>query len=348
MAVLVAAATSVHLWEAPGKKPLYTCVSPAVARALQAMPLLVGKLRGRDVAHIPVYSWSQIELQALCTGEQSGALLRADAASYGTVVAPSPVHGRGVFAARPLRVGQRILPFFGQLVHEDLEEAALSPLAQGPVQTYGGDLVPLHLRCSAWTWLSTSMEVRMHKRFWEGAVECSRLSWVPEIGTKVSVSRTRPSARSVWIVPASFCAAGSVNDPRPHRTANVKFEQVFDPVYSAAQLLAPGVVRMVVLRDILVGEELFVDYGAGVEGGGASGGVTQNAHPRCCCCSCGSAAADDGHADGAGEGGGTVIRGAAQRRGSERSSDGGCDGREVAGLGVRAPTLAAEATRTAR
>lgn len=89
-------------------------------------------------------------------------------------------------------------------------------------------------------------------------------------------------------------------------------------------------------------------HDARVEGGGASGGVTQNAHPRCCCCSCGSAAADDGHADGAGEGGGTVIRGAAQRRGSERSSDGGCDGREVAGLGVRAPTLAAEATRTAR
>lgn len=248
-------------WEAPCKKPLYTCVSPAVARAVKAMPLLVGTLRGRDVAHIPVGSWSQVELQALYTGDQSGALLRADAASYGTVVAPSPVHGRGVFAARPLRVGQRILPFFGQLVYDDLEEAAQSPLAQVPVEAYGGDLVPPHLRCSAWTWLSTSMEVRMHKRFWKGAVECSRLSWVPEIGTKVSVSRTRPSARSMWIVPASFCAAGYVNAPRPHRTANVKFEQVFDPVYSFAQLLAPGVVRMVVLRHILVGEELFVDYG---------------------------------------------------------------------------------------
>lgn len=101
----------------------------------------------------------------------------------------------------------------------------------------------------------------MHKRFWTGAVDCSQLSWVPAIGTKVSVSRTRPSARSVWIVPATFCAAGYVKDPRPHRTANVKFEQLFDPVYSSAQLLAPGVVRMVVLRDVLVGEELFVDYG---------------------------------------------------------------------------------------
>lgn len=104
------------------------------------------------------------------------------------------------------------------------------------------------------------MEVRMHRRFWKRAVACSPLSWEPAVGTKVSAYRTRPSARSVWIVPATSCATGYVNDPRPH-TANVKFEQLFDPVYSFAQLLAPGVFRMVLLRDSLVGEELFVDYG---------------------------------------------------------------------------------------
>lgn len=52
-----------------------------------------------------------------------------------------------------------------------------------------------------------------------------------------------------------------MNDPRLYRTPNVKFEQMFDPVYSSTQLLAPGVVRLVVLRRIRVGEELLVDNG---------------------------------------------------------------------------------------
>lgn len=98
-------------WEAPSKELLYTYVSSAVARAVQSVPLLVGNLRGRDVPHIPDDSWSPSKLQELYAGEQSGALLRSDAMSYGTLVAPWPVHGRRVFAARPLRTGQRVLPF---------------------------------------------------------------------------------------------------------------------------------------------------------------------------------------------------------------------------------------------
>lgn len=248
-------------WEAPMNKPLYTCVSSAVARAIHDMRHPVGITPGRDLQHIPVDYWRQDELQALQVGQQSGSLLLADAAAYGTVVAPSTVHGRGVFATRRLRKGQRILPFFGQLVYDDLELAALSSSGEERSQTYGNDLMPPHLRCTAWEWLSTSMEVRMHKRFWKGTEDCSRMSWVPAIGTKACVSRTRPSARPVWVVPAAFCAARFVNDPRPYQTANVQFEQLFDPVYSSTQLLAPGVVRMVVLRRIRVGEELFVDYG---------------------------------------------------------------------------------------
>lgn len=44
------------------------------------------------------------------------------------------------------------------------------------MQTYGGGILPSYLRCTAWTWLSTSMEVRMNKRFWKDTPGCTHMS----------------------------------------------------------------------------------------------------------------------------------------------------------------------------
>lgn len=248
-------------WEAPSDKPVYTCVSAAVARAFRDVHCTSSCVPDRDLCNIPVDFWHPSELDVLYAGQEDGSLLQTDAAASGTVVAPSTVHGRGVFATRRLNVGRRILPFFGQVVYHDLESAALASCADKQPPLYGGDAVPAPLRCTAWTWLSTSMEVRMHRRFWRCTEDCSRLAWVPNIATKASVSKTRPSARSVWVTPAACCAAGFVNDPRPHLSANVRFVQTFDPVCSSSQLLAPGIVQMIVIRRIRAGEELLVDYG---------------------------------------------------------------------------------------
>lgn len=248
-------------WEAPTDKPAYTCVSRAVARAVRDVHQKIGRFSDRDLCNVPVDSWRASELDVFYAGQVNGSLLQTDAAAYGTVVAPSAVHGRGVFATRELEAGHRILPFFGQVVYHNLERAALTSRTEERPRLYGGDSVPTSLRCNAWTWLSTSVEVRMHRRFWRGTTDCSRVSWVPSIGTKACVSTARPSARSVWVTPAACCAAGFVNDPRPYDTANVMFEQPFDPVNTTTQLLAPGVVKLLVLRRIDAGEELLVDYG---------------------------------------------------------------------------------------
>lgn len=103
----------------------------------------------------------------------------------------------------------------------------------------------------------------MHRRFWRGTAECRRLSRVPTtLATKACHVTERPSVHPLWVVPAAFCASGFINDARPHRSPNVDFVQVFDPVQTSTQLLVPGLVLMVVIEDIAAGEEVVVDYGA--------------------------------------------------------------------------------------
>lgn len=248
-------------WEAPADKPAYTCVSTAVARAVRDTHRASRCFPDRDLYNVPVDYWRPSELDVLYAGQDDGSLLQIDAAASGTVIAPSSVHGRGVFATRRLNVGRLILPFFGQVVYHDLESDALSSRTEEHPRLYGGDAAPAPLRCTAWTWLTTSIEVRMHRRFWRGTEDCSRMAWVPYIATKASVCKSRPSACSVWVTPLACCAAGFVNDPRPHRAANAKFVQTFEPVRTASQLLAPGIVQMMVIRRIRAGDELLVDYG---------------------------------------------------------------------------------------
>lgn len=216
----------------------------------------------RNLAEIPVNLWDHDELSILRREQRLGSLLKADAADSWTVVAPSGIHGMGVFAASPLRVGLRILPFYGQIVYHDLEHAATSTNIFKQMAKYGSEELPSWLSSTAWKWLSTSMEVRMHRRFWNRSAECRRLSRVPTaLATKSCYATVRPSVHPLWVVPAAFCAAGYVNDPRPHLSANVEYVQVYDPVRTSTQLLVPGVVHMMVTRDINVGEEILVNYG---------------------------------------------------------------------------------------
>lgn len=251
-----------HGWDVPDRMPSYTCVSAAVTEVVRAHPSLSHGVPHRDLSVIPVDHRDHQELRVLRQEQRRGSLLAADAAASGTYVAPSPIHGFGVFAACPLRAGLHILPFYGQLVYHSLERAALSRHVYTRMTTYGCESFPEWLCCSAWTWLSTSMELRMQRNYWRGTVECRSLARVPAaLGTKTRYATARPSIRPVWIVPSQFCAAGYVNDPRPRLTPKVEYLQVYDPVSSSEQLLVTGVLKMVVTWDISVGEKIVGDYG---------------------------------------------------------------------------------------
>lgn len=254
---------AMHGWDVPDKMPSYTCVSPEVAEVVcTSLHRAHGDPHHRDLSLVPVDHWEERELGVPQREHRRGSLLAADAAASGTFVASSPIHGLGVFAARPLSAGQHILPFYGQLVYHSLERAALSTNSYMQATTYGRETLPEWLCCSAWTWLSNSMELRMQRQFWRGTAECRRLARVPEaIATMTSYAWVRPSSRPIWIVPSQFCAAGYVNDPRPHGTPNVEYLQLYDPVCSSEQLLVPVVLKLVVTEDISVGEEIVADYG---------------------------------------------------------------------------------------
>lgn len=253
-------------WDAPSHLPQYTCVPTHIARIVAAHPdLSHGTPHGvahRNLAEIPVDLWDDAGLSVLRREQRRGSLLAADAADSWTVVAPSRIHGLGVFATRPLRAPLRILPFYGQIVYHDLERATTSTDIYTQLRKYGQDTLPSYLATTAWNWLSTSMEIRLSRRFWNRSAECRRLARVPTaLATKSCYATVRPSIHPLWVVPAAFCAARYVNDPRPDMSANVEYVQVYDPVRTSMQLLVPGVVHMMVARDIEVGEEILVNYG---------------------------------------------------------------------------------------
>lgn len=238
--------------------PAYTCLSSAVVAELMELQEMVVASGGCSLYGVPLHHWSPAALSVLTLAD-SWSLLGADSAASGTFVAQSPIHSLGVFAARPLLPGARILPFCGQLVYEDLEVAARTHADDSIV--HGPDHLPLSLCCTAKDWLTTSLQLRMHRSFWRdlrAQYDHALVSTV--LATKTCFETPPPSCRPAWVVPSWFCAAGYVNDPRPNHEANGRFYQSYDPISSAAQLVvAPAYVY--VTRYIAAGEEVLVDYG---------------------------------------------------------------------------------------
>lgn len=110
-------------WERSPQLPAYTCLSSAVVAELLELSETVVATGGRPLSGVPLYHCSPAALSVL-TGTDSLPLRAADAGASGPFVAQSPIHDLGVFAAPLLLPGARILPFYGQIVFDDLEVAA--------------------------------------------------------------------------------------------------------------------------------------------------------------------------------------------------------------------------------
>lgn len=161
-----------------------------------------------DLTDLPVDAWPE-SAQVVLRQASVQDLLAADARAAGVRIGKSSAYrgGRGVFALRPFVVGERILPFFGQLVYDDLMKAAnsKSPKVRNRAYGRGAFLIP------ASKWSKNAAEVRTGCRFWwKGGTYEDRLS-----SALFSAGfPTQDCGRSVWMVPADHCAAGIVNDYR--------------------------------------------------------------------------------------------------------------------------------------
>lgn len=250
-------------WAPPSGLPSYSCVPDAVLEHIWDHPTMVSSGRGRGLSGVPLYNWRHAELAVLAAAAQTGSLLAADAAASGAYVAASPVHGLGVFAARPIAEGEIIMPFYGQLVYSDLEAATPSGDAPADGHRYGPHSLPLGLRCTVREWKRNALELRVDREIWTASARHPPPSVVsPFIATKSCYCET-PTASTdpVWVVPAPFCAAGLANDPRPEGDGNAIFVQDPLPVHTKEQLVLPWTAHVEVTEDIEVGEEILVGYG---------------------------------------------------------------------------------------
>lgn len=158
-------ATVVTDWGPPDIVPAYSCLPEPVLDRLYHHPAMAAGGRGRGLLGKPVCSWGEAEIAALSEEAKTGSLLAADAAASGTYVAPSSVHGLGVFAARNIAEGEHILPFCGQLVYDDLEAATLPSGIADDSTVYGRSRLPRGLCCTPGTWKRNALEVEVHRSF---------------------------------------------------------------------------------------------------------------------------------------------------------------------------------------
>ncbi|KAK1862544.1 hypothetical protein I4F81_005112 [Pyropia yezoensis] len=259
-------------WKPASKMPAYTCVSQAVFNELVHAPGMVEACGGMDITDKPVHVWPTKAADVFVRqGDVFGLtgqpwLLEADAAAHGTTVQPStlPGAGLGVFATRPLDVGAEILPFFGQLVYHDLQVAARSSRDRLSTRVYAKGVVAEGLATTAAKWLDNALQLQASISMWTASADDPASSMVPSVLGTVMSGEAGPAeelCRPVWVVPASCCAGGKVNDPGRHQVANVRFEQRPRVIRTVKDLVkrSCGVLR--VTRRIEVGEEVMVSYG---------------------------------------------------------------------------------------
>lgn len=229
-------------------------------------------MRHRDLRAWPACAWPAAA-QNILRQFDPDVLLAADARGNGVRVAASTIPGgdRGIFADRRFDVGERFLPFFGQVIHHDLDYAASSQNNQLQHRLYGSGA----FWTSARVWGKTAVELPTTEGFWSAGT-CH----TPPRASSASVATKRcrrfcPCFRSLWIAPASCCAGGLVNDyhhlPRvgavtedavgPQRQANTEMVQRWKPLASPAQLTRLGVVHLRVTKVIEAGQEVLADYG---------------------------------------------------------------------------------------
>lgn len=260
---------SVPGWTPPPRLPAYTRLSTAVVDELAGVAGMAVASDGYDLYARAVHRWPRRAIDILLREQQvigetgQGRLLEADAEANGVVVQQSTVPGAGlgVFATRAFSAGDELLPFFGQLVYHDLQVPARSTRPRTSERLYGLDKLPPPLATTARNWMFTGLQLRAHSSLWQSSSSYLQGAMVPTfVGSEMGLS-SDAYPRPVWIVPADFCAAGRVNDPRPHLLANAKYVQRFDPVIYCDQLIKANCATIVVTRDITAGEEILAHYG---------------------------------------------------------------------------------------
>lgn len=262
LAFLSLPTTMLH-WKPPRGLPLYTAFPTALLNWLNDNHGLSQSVNGRNLSRVPLHAWPLGGISALLRAGTED-LLQVDCDANDIFVAPSTIEGagRGVFAARDFAVGEHILPLTGQIVYDDLTPALTSADPSLAVRRYAA---ASRVHCFSSTphyWARFSVQVETHAPFWGRRVG-------PRFYNAAGASRP------IWIVPARFCAAGIVNDPRHvnpdgsissadsvGRVVNTVFDTVHRVIDHPSLMVGPGTVDLRVTKPILEGEELFVDYGS--------------------------------------------------------------------------------------
>lgn len=130
---------------APGR-PTYTRVFLPVADALSALPELAAAdgMRRKSI-HRPVYEWPFRAAAALADRVDHVALAAVDAAGSGTYIKRSSIKGAGRGVARALTPGEYILPFFGQMAYQHLDDAVYQADPLLDVRLYSDAVLPARL-----------------------------------------------------------------------------------------------------------------------------------------------------------------------------------------------------------
>lgn len=247
--------------------PVSTCLSNHVLSALFAVPAL----DGIDLSAMPLCAWPASHFNTLKAADKAK-LLEAEAKGSHVRVGPStiPGGGRGVFATRAFKAGDRLMPFTGQIVYQSLEAEASSSSLELQNSRYGTE----KFSSTARNWAKTAVEVKVRGSAWGHAArtECVLKSTRSKATKKCG--KNCLCTRSVWVVPAPFCVAGVVNDYRRARGANgtgkplqtrrrpnAELVQRCEPAVDCSDLTQAGFIHVLVTADIKEGEEVLLDYG---------------------------------------------------------------------------------------
>lgn len=256
--------------------PAHTCLSYNVMDALLAMDRSRAAGVNETLRHVALDQWPS-GAASFYERVDSAVLLAADAAGNDVEIRPStvPGGGRGVFALRDFVEGERILPFCGTLIYEDLSVAATSSIEEERNQLYGKGM----FSTSAKRWLDYATQVSTSRGFWD------EREWRPgPRATNPSMATKQCAAFCpcgggpdipVWVVPSCSCAAGVINTARRNRTSgagdtaraaakrkmNVSLYHNTFPVTTADELVRADVCIVLVTRRIRRGEEFFLRYG---------------------------------------------------------------------------------------
>lgn len=262
-------------WEHPVGAPQHTSLPEGVIQELYDNHGLSVACPDAYLDDIPVDRWPDSAFSVLQQASVSD-LLAADARAHQVRIGAStvPGGGRGVFAERRFAAGETVVPFFGLVVYDDLIDAAMSKDPAEHNKKYGVGAFSTTAR----QWGRRAVEMKTACRFWrEGGLASPRpfsypllAEWTPDPVPSCS--------RPVWVVPAAYCAAGFVNDPRyvstgvceqvpmgKKRRQNVEMVQRWDPVMAANHVTLPHALFLVATVVIKAGAEVFYDYGGEYE-----------------------------------------------------------------------------------